>query len=1213
MSIGLSFSASSVEATGFSPNVREGSDIVMKDRRWPAWDQGTYHCFWYMSFIPQHPRLGNFYGGIATKGPDAAPGMFMSYWGEVKTIHQGPYFYSHGYGAEGASGGAHGKAIFLRPGGWYRFVMRIYPPAKDAAQKTCVGWWVKDIEKNQWHTHSVVVLPAHATGFRGNSGFVEALAPDSVHRAFERRLGYCRAGGKWHKSNVVTTNSPQFFKLIEQGTVLRYDRSEPDSPGGVKTDFVTQQPDEPPLDPPAIEDAEARSFGNQVMVRWNIPQNASPQLGYTIEVFADRAATGTPLRVFEDTAPQILATRLDTPREAQSVRLTVTDIFDQHTSVTIPVQPTALDSAAEAAGIRPGLAYTYYEPPDNTEWERLPDFSALTPVRQGHVATLDDTVRQDREKLYAMRYAGYLRAPADGLYVLSAGTCDGSRMKINGRVIAENDGIRSASVKQYTIALRQGLHAFELLYFKGPSRRHHANIANRISIGWEGPGFGLRKLAEDDFVCGTEDVPSLTLALQGDVSGGILKDNLAKVRAKITRHGHRPTKLQLYNDRMLLSSAAGDELAVASGGKKGTGPICAKHPPGRSGKLDLSPFSEIVFQVLLPAGKNRLWARLWCDDNRSVDSSNVLDVETQECAEGPWRFIVLGHKHPIGARYKDGRASFTGEGFYVAYQKVLGDFTLTARIADITLAIEENGIHGSNWLGLYTSNVKRPRQGNGLESTFDQWGFGIYLTAGVGMKGSADFPDLAGTRMGIPSFPADHRWLRIVRRGQRKLAFTSADGKTWIKAMDRISRRYTDEQYVGVSFRAIPGKGRGLFQGAFDHMTLELGKVPEEVRERPNSADLDLDHRITAVVQARKDPDILFARSPTEGLLRSADRGETWSRVNQGLDSPDALAVRSVAVHPENSSIVLRAGGAVVDGTLASGLWRSTDGGKYWKLITREIDFDGRGPTTLFGDVVAFCLEDPDLVAAGGETKGLFVSNDAGKTWKQVGLGGERITCLAFVPDTQILQVGTFADREFETLGLGKPFSPVETPGRIYRTELAAGKAPRFSPSCEVPDFGVTNIGFGAHTNFATFATTRGVFYTWQRDNMFCQRRHEIPADTLFTALGYRQFMKETRPNEWRLKSTTYAAPFSGTEKCPVYCAPERTTGKWSLVSHDAKVDGPGTAIALNSGVSCILPDKEDENTLYLCNRHGMFKSVDGGQRYERVFKCSPSPEGHSR
>jgi hypothetical protein len=144
--IGLLFSPSRAGATGFAPNVREGSDIVMKDRRWPAWDQGTYHCFWYMSFVPRHPRLGNFYGGVATKGANSPPGMFMSYWGEVKTIHQGPYFYAHGYGAEGASGGAHGKAVFMRPGAWYRFVMRIYPPAKDAEQKTCVGWWVKDVE-----------------------------------------------------------------------------------------------------------------------------------------------------------------------------------------------------------------------------------------------------------------------------------------------------------------------------------------------------------------------------------------------------------------------------------------------------------------------------------------------------------------------------------------------------------------------------------------------------------------------------------------------------------------------------------------------------------------------------------------------------------------------------------------------------------------------------------------------------------------------------------------------------------------------------------------------------------------------------------------------------------------------------------------------------------------------------------------------------------
>ena len=1003
LAIGLLFSGSRAEATGFAPNVRPGSDIVMHDMRWPAWDQGTYYCFWYMNVFPQNVRGGVFYGGVATQGPESPPGMFMSYWGEVKNIHEGEYFYRHGYGGEGSSGGAHGKALFLRPGAWYRFVMRVFPPTKNGHEETYVGWWVKDVEKNQWHTHSIVSRPLSFTGFQGNSGFVEALAPESVHRAFERRLDYCRLDGKWYKSNEIRTSAPSQFKLIENDTVLRFDRPVENDAGAAQSVpyyFTTKQPDTPPLDKPDIERAEAYVWGNQVTVKWNIPGSAAPQLGYELEVFGDPGAKDAPLEAFEDTAPHILAKRLDTPREAKSVRLTVTDIFDQEKSITIPVEGTALLPAAKVAGGRPGLGYAYYEAPENTEWERLPDFSTLTPVRQGHVKTLDETVRQDREKLYALRYAGYLRAPADGLYVFSAGTCDGSRMSIDGQVIADNDGIHSTSVKQYSVALEKGLHTFELLHFKGPGRRHgaHANLAEKIFVSWEGPGFGLRKLAKDDFMCEGADLPSLALTLEGAVSEGVVQDNLVEIRARTDPRGHRIAKVQLYCGRMLLATAEGTDLGT-----------------------DLRDTGDIVFKVLFPVGSNRVWARLWYDDHCSVDSDNVLDFEAHEYTEGPWKFIVLGHKYPIGARYKDGTASFTGEGFYVGYQQVSGDFTLTARIADITLATEENGMHGDNWLGLDTSNVNQEREGQGLASTFDQWGFGIYLTAGRGMKGSADFPDLAGTRMGIPSFPADHRWLRIVRRGQRKQAFTSADGKTWLKAMDRISRRYTEEQYVGVSFRAVPGKGRGLFQGAFDNMTLERGTVAGEVRTKPRQEDLRLENRITALVQARKNPEILYARSPSQGVLKSADRGETWKTANGSLTFPVATAVRSVAVHPEDSSLVLRAGGSVVDDGLQSGLWRSTDDGQSWKFITREIDFDGRGSTALFGEVVAFCPADPNLVAAGGETKGLFVSTDAGRTWKQAGLAGQRITCLAFVPDSRTLQVGTFADREFETLGLGQP------------------------------------------------------------------------------------------------------------------------------------------------------------------------------------------------
>ena len=49
----------------------------------------------------------------------------------------------------------------------------------------------------------------------------------------------------------------------------------------------------------------------------------------------------------------------------------------------------------------------------------------------------------------------------------------------------------------------------------------------------------------------------------------------------------------------------------------------------------------------------------------------------------------------------------------------------------------------------------------------------------------------------------------------------------------------------------------------------------------------------------------------------------------------------------------------MVGDRLRSGLWRSADGGGSWRLVTRDIDFDGHGPATLFGEVISFCPENP--------------------------------------------------------------------------------------------------------------------------------------------------------------------------------------------------------------------------------------------------------------
>jgi hypothetical protein len=322
--------------------------------------------------------------------------------------------------------------------------------------------------------------------------------------------------------------------------------------------------------------------------------------------------------------------------------------------------------------------------------------------------------------------------------------------------------------------------------------------------------------------------------------------------------------------------------------------------------------------------------------------------------------------------------------------------------------------------------------------------------------------------------------------------------------------------------------------------------------------------------------------------------------VDASLDSPHALAVRSVAVHPTDSSIVLRAGGAIVNNTLKSGLWRSTNGGETWKLVTEEIDFDGRGPTTTFGEVVAFSFKDPNLAAAGGETKGLFVSEDAGETWKCVGLTGERITCLGFNPyrdDT--LAVGTFADAEFDTLGLGKPWSAVAAPARVYRYNRGAQTAKCF----EADNFGVTNVRFdNSHGYLMQFATTRGVYYISQ--GRIWQRRFHIPADTLYTALESALQPAWHKVFRYDDCCVQYAAPFSGTRRIPLYM--ERTMNlRWTAVDENAQVHPDN--VELKSGLSCIVRDREEEDTLYVCNRYGILKSRDNGRSYRLVYSLGLS------
>lgn len=98
-------------------------------------------------------------------------------------------------------------------------------------------------------------------------------------------------------------------------------------------------------------------------------------------------------------------------------------------------------------------------------------------------------------------------------------------------------------------------------------------------------------------------------------------------------------------------------------------------------------------------------------------------------------------------------------------------------------------------------------------------------------------------------------------------------------------------------------------------------------------------------------------------LAKSTDRGQTWQDVRP--DGLPHLDIHGFAADPREPDTLWAA-------LAGQGLYRSTDGGQSFALVTREV---GAG-------VMALAVTDDGRILAGDMQQGLFVSRDEGKTWK---------------------------------------------------------------------------------------------------------------------------------------------------------------------------------------------------------------------------------------
>ncbi len=128
-----------------------------------------------------------------------------------------------------------------------------------------------------------------------------------------------------------------------------------------------------------------------------------------------------------------------------------------------------------------------------------------------------------------------------------------------------------------------------------------------------------------------------------------------------------------------------------------------------------------------------------------------------------------------------------------------------------------------------------------------------------------------------------------------------------------------------------------------------------------------------------------------DGVYKSVDAGKTWTKI--GLEATQHIS--RIRIHPTNPDIVyVGAQGALHGPNKERGIYKTTDGGITWNQILfvndltgcAELSMDSKTPETLYA-AMWHHQRKPHKVISGGEGSGLYKSVDGGINWKKIHKG----------------------------------------------------------------------------------------------------------------------------------------------------------------------------------------------------------------------------------
>jgi alpha-N-arabinofuranosidase len=111
--------------------------------------------------------------------------------------------------------------------------------------------------------------------------------------------------------------------------------------------------------------------------------------------------------------------------------------------------------------LKQGLSYKVYE----GQWNRLPDFTTLTPKNTGTIKSLSLPADIPSTNT-GIVYEGFIKIDQEGFYEFSLTSDDGSKMEIDGETVVVNDGLHGMIERTGSLYLQKGYHSIRVEFFQ---------------------------------------------------------------------------------------------------------------------------------------------------------------------------------------------------------------------------------------------------------------------------------------------------------------------------------------------------------------------------------------------------------------------------------------------------------------------------------------------------------------------------------------------------------------------------------------------------------------------------------------------------------------------------------------------------------------------------------------------------------------------------